>query len=202
MLGNTMKKQVQVKIERHAKPYCFMWDAVIRYGDAADKAETGWYWDCFAALTFAAFTVEGYLNHLGDAVYRDWRDLERLDPIAKLRFLSSLLKLDCNVGKRPLQSVHQLFRFRNKIAHPKSEKIVVEGPMDADSYQQTFYDQPKTDWEDFVTKEKLKQVREDVFRTLHQLHNAAGLVMEGDLLFSEGGVSGLATLIETEAEAQ
>jgi len=197
-----MKNQVQVKIERHAKPYCVMWDAVIRYGDGSQKAETGWYWDCFAALTFAAFTVEGYLNHLGDAVYPDWGDLERLDPIAKLRFLSRLLKVDCDIGQRPLQTIHQLFRFRNQIAHPKSEKIVFEGPMDAESYQDTFYDQPKTDWEEFVTKEKLARVREDVFRALHQLHNAAGLVMEGDLLFSEGGVLGLATLIEEKADAQ
>jgi len=184
--------KVRIRRERMAKPYCDMWKMAERLAARAKEKSIGWHWDCLAALVFAAFTVEGYLNHIGHVKCQDWDDLDRLPPLAKLRFLCRLLSIEYRPGDPAFQTVGQLFKFRNSVAHPHSEPVIREDVVSKDLYEKKLYDRPETDWERFVTMETLDRVLCDVPNLLCKLHDATRLRERMDFLFQEGGWSGCA----------
>jgi hypothetical protein len=62
---------------------------------------------------FAAFTVEAFLNHLGQHQVPDWEVFERkLGPREKLILLKRILHLYIDQGKRPFQTLDEMLKLR------------------------------------------------------------------------------------------
>src|SRR6185437_1653520 len=78
-------------------------------------------------LVLLAITLEGLLNHVGGLVYSWWSTAERtLSTEAKLQIVCEHCKIPFNKGKRPIQTLLQLTRFRNDLVHPKTTTIATE----------------------------------------------------------------------------
>ena len=77
-----------------------------------------------AAGVFSAFTVEAYMNHLGQNQVAGWGILERkLSPREKLDFLSTALHFTVDWSRRPYQSFDVMLKLRDALAHGKTEPI-------------------------------------------------------------------------------
>jgi len=80
-----------------------------------------------SAIIFCAFSLEGYLNHVGDELISDWSaSFERLKPKEKLISISSKFNVDIQFWKSPFQSFSTIFEIRNQLAHPKTKKHTYE----------------------------------------------------------------------------
>lgn len=76
-----------------------------------------------AAIVFCAFSLEGYLNHVGEELFPNWNEMfESLSPKAKLALLADRHGLRPSFGSPPFQSFGTIFEVRNQLAHPKTKK--------------------------------------------------------------------------------
>ena len=55
-----------------------------------------------ASFIFTAFTLEAFLNHIGQGIFKCWNDLEQLSH-QKLNLTAEKLEIEKDEGKRPLQ---------------------------------------------------------------------------------------------------
>jgi hypothetical protein len=166
----TVTKQRDVRI--HASHWHTSW-CLLERGQEQQKAS---FHQFMASLVFTAFTLEAYLNWLGDKLFPHWSYLERLNPKEKLAVISDQLKVNVDNGQRPWQTVKPLFGFRNDIAHGKPETVTTTSvePID-ENLDQKIGQLARTDWENFCTRENAERVREDVEEILKILHGAANL---------------------------
>jgi hypothetical protein len=144
-----------------------------------------WLW--MASLTLTAFSLEAYLNHIGPKIFQTWQDsLEKtLSPEGKLELICEVLKIDMPKDKRPRQTVTELIRFRNHIAHGKSVIIEKSTDHDVDQYLDEFLGKrPVAVWEEYCTERNALRAFDDVKEILKMIHDKAN--PENDPLFSMG----------------
>jgi hypothetical protein len=112
------------------------------------------------AIVFSALSLEAICNFIGDLIIEDWQDYESCNPKSKLRVISACLvkKMDKNI--EPWASVYWLMNLRNKIAHPKPQKLksnCVISVEDFDKYENR--EPPQADLErQFVTRNAKRAV--------------------------------------------
>ena len=127
-----------------------------------------------ASMTFTAFSVEAYLNHLGNHVTNFWETIERkLSPPEKLDTLASFLEIDLDFGSRPFQTFHRMFTLRNSLAHGRTEKLTVN------SIQVLAEDEiphmPSTSWEEEISIDNATRYLEDSKAMILTLNAKAGI---------------------------
>lgn len=111
-----------VDIERRLRTYVVIWraaKAIFDQNKSIPDAER-----CMVVGTLLAFSFEAYLNHVGAALLESWDVVEhKLGWSPKLSLLGELLALPIDWGRRPLQLLPAVFRFRDDIAHGKTKPI-------------------------------------------------------------------------------
>jgi hypothetical protein len=188
------RQRVKVAKDRQVNTYAEMWHASHVMLNKAEKDEKGSYYQLMASLIFIAFTLEAYLNHIGKRIFGCWDDLEQLSPQKKLNVIAEKLKVEKDDGKRPFQTVKELFKLRNDIAHGKSVFLKSENQISAtdaelDNYMHRLLE---TEWEKYCNIENTQRAREDVKSIIQKLHNASGL---SEYVFDLGIGGGLASVI-------
>jgi len=156
-----------------------------------EKEREGSYYTTMSALLLTAFTFEAYLNHLGDQTIKFWEEIEPIKVMDKYSVLCKSLNIQPDFSKRPYQTLGSLFKFRNAIAHGKSQILqeIKEISSRDDPYQHT----PKTHWEEYSVLKNAKRSAEDVKQIINELHKAAGM---GDYPFSHGVAVGSVSIKE------
>jgi hypothetical protein len=183
----TRKPKACVSKSRTVHTYAELWHGsrvLLERGEAEAKGSS---WVYMSSLLLTAFTLEAYLNHIGQQLFTSWATLEVLSPLGKLEVVCEKLGLSFPADQRPRQSIDELFRFRNALAHGKTVTITEPGQlMDVDEYLDEFLGQrPRTLWEKLSsTSADAKRVREDVEQIICALHEAAKL--ENDPVFFPG----------------
>jgi hypothetical protein len=142
--------------------------AFKRAAELKAPASGGSLYFAMMAITFSAFTVEAFLNHLGQNRVPAWEYIERpLGPAEKLEVVRATLGLDVDKGKRPFQSLREMMQLRNALAHGKTEPrgldaLAVQAPSPA--WEKTCHD-----------LEKVRRIVEDSEGIVRNLHAQAGL---------------------------
>ena len=79
---------------------------------------------CMVGMMFTAFSYEAMVNRYGKKLFTSiWNELERLSPMSKTKVIYDKIDLKYDIEKQhELQIIQQLFRFRNFIAHGKSDE--------------------------------------------------------------------------------
>ena len=86
----------------------------------AAEQPKGCYYQWMGSLLLSAFAFEGYMNFLGRIFFPSWGSFERrLSWQLKLTLLGDTIGLAVDPGREPFQTIKQLFRFRDEVAHPK-----------------------------------------------------------------------------------
>ena len=144
--------------------------------DALEKAKNireGSFYQIMSCLVFSAFTVEAYLNHVGERKIQFWNEIEKIEPMSKLTVLYSVLKLPFDPSKRPIQTIQQLFKFRNFMAHGRTEKLTGRGMLKKPR-PDPGENLVETKWEKFCNKKEAERAVKDVRQVLETIYVAAG----------------------------
>jgi hypothetical protein len=184
-------EKVSVSGRRSFYTYAYLRQMAVNAHEAAETLERGRSLHCQAAVLFCAFTLEGYLNHVGTLKMRSWDILERkLSWREKLDLISRELNATFDRGRRPFQTMVEAFAFRDLLAHGKStfdEEFAGKyflGTHGDDSYLDP-------EWlKKFQSLDKVKAVLQDMEAALRELQNAAGLGAEPLGLVAEGYAEG------------
>jgi hypothetical protein len=91
----------------------------------------------------------------------------------KYDILCEELKLCPDFSILPYQTVKNVFKFRNAIAHGKT-KVAKVNNKKIDSQDNLFNHTPRVWWEKFSTLENAKRAEEDISRIIMVLHSASG----------------------------
>ena len=169
------KQKVKLSRERQANTYVETWQASNVLLDKAKKDPEGSYYQLMASLIFTAFTLEAYLNHIGQRIFKCWNDLEQLSPSRKLNVIAEKLQVEKDDGKRPFQKVSELFKFRNDVAHGKSVPVKdeVETAVADETVDDFMRKRPETAWEKYCTLQNVERARVDVESIMERLHRAS-----------------------------
>jgi hypothetical protein len=139
-----------------------------------EQEPQGSYYTTMSALLLTAFTFEAYLNHLGGKNIKFWEEIEPIKVMDKYSVLCKSLDICPDFSKRPYQTLRTLFKFRNAIAHGKSQ-ILQETKEVSSQYEPPYSHTQKAHWEEFSELENAKRAKEDVSKIITELHQAAGL---------------------------
>jgi hypothetical protein len=177
------RKQYRVQASTTTNTYVYCWNTAREALRRAQQNAGGHFYSCMTAGVFAAFTVEAFLNHLGQLRVREWDALERkLGPREKLLLLQQLLHLSVDHSKRPFQTLRDMLRLRDSVAHGKTETVttdlVVEDPQD-DSARY-----PEPDWKKLCAISSVARMVEDAEAIVRNLSEQLG--WEGYPLDSTG----------------
>jgi hypothetical protein len=110
--------------------------STARYAlERAQKTEDRSFLELLTANLMAALAFEAFLNHVGEyrwgAESEVWSAVERLNPIAKLKAIAEECEFDIDLGTRPGQTLIEVCRFRNAVAHGRTVFLEAEIPRDA-----------------------------------------------------------------------
>jgi hypothetical protein len=195
MMGARKKYRIQASTTTNTYVYCR-----IAARDALKKAQEqqqGWFYFAMMAGVFAAFTVEGYLNHLGQKQVRDWSELERkLGPREKLLLLRDMLHLSVDIARRPFQTLRDMLRLRDALAHGKtltvrSDRVVADPDDETARY-------PQPDWKKLCSLRSVGRMVEDAEKMVRHLCFHSG--SKRDPFVSPGGGSSGVEELKAEQE--
>ena len=165
-MGEKKKYRVQSETKTHTYVYC--WNAAGRALEKARENKPGALYFKMMAGVFAAFTVEGYLNHLGQERVRIWNILERkLGPQEKLLLLSDMLHLSVDTSIRPFQTLRDMMQLRDALAHGKTLTEKFEGLIDNPVDEEARYPQPK--WKKLCNLDSVERMVEDAEKIVRHL---------------------------------
>ena len=191
MMGERKKYRIQASTTTNTYVYCR-----IAARDALKKAkenQPGCFYFAMMAGVFAAFTVEGYLNHLGQKRVRDWNELERkLGPREKLLLLREMLHISVDMSKRPFQTLNKILRLRDALAHGKTLTVksinIVNNPNDENAQY------PQPDWKKLCSLRSVERMVEDAEKMVYHLCEQSGS-KRNPFASPEGGTSGVEEII-------
>jgi hypothetical protein len=136
------------------------------------------------AATFATFSVEAFLNHLGERKVTDWRAVERrLGPKEKLIVLRQVLHLTVDESRRPFQTLRDMLRIRDALAHGKTVETTSDVTVADSGDEAAFY--PEPDWKKLCRPESVARMVEDADLIVRDLSAQAGF--KGNPFASPGG---------------
>jgi hypothetical protein len=180
--------KVQVMQERKVITYADFWRTSEVLLERAQAEPRGSYYLILGSLTFSAFALEAFLNHLGESVFESWSELESINPRAKVNVICEHIGVKPNWGAQPWQIVPEIVGFRNKIAHGKNAMLKFESVVPQDQYEEVRRQFLSADWQKYATEKNAVRVRAALEELFELLHKAAAI--ENDYLFDHGAQIG------------
>jgi hypothetical protein len=180
------RPRVRISRSREVRTDAELWNASRVLFDIAAEREKGSACTSLSSILLTMFALEAYLNHLGSKLFTSWKDLEVLSPRAKLEVIMEKVGLDLPRGKDPIQTVDKLVRFRNAIAHGKTQTLTPKDEFHSPSadIDRILWNRPLTDWEKLCTPRMADSARKQIERLATELHKAAKI--KGEFPFAHG----------------
>ena len=184
MMGARKKYRIQASTTTNTYVYC--WIAACDALKKAQEHQQGWFYFAMMAGVFAAFTVEGYLNHLGQKRVHDWNEIERkLGPREKLLLLRNMLHLSVDIARRPFQTLSDMLRLRDALVHGKTLTVTSNNVVGDPDDEKARYPQP--DWKKLCNLSSVERMVEDAEKMVRHLCTQSG--SKRDPFVSPGGGS-------------
>jgi hypothetical protein len=190
-MGARNKYRIQASTTTNTYVYCRI--AALDALKKAQEQQPGWFYFSMMAGVFAAFTVEGYLNHLGKKQVCDWSELERkLGPREKLLLLRNLLHLSVDIARRPFQTLRSMLCLRDSLAHGKTLTVTSDNVVGEQDNEKARYPQP--DWKKLCSLSSVERMLEDAEKMVRHLCAQSG--SKRDPFVSSGsGISGVEEIV-------
>jgi hypothetical protein len=168
------RPKYRVQAERTTLTYVYCWITAKRALKKATAQEAGSFYERMTAAVFSAFTVEGFLNHLGQQRLRtDWDILERrLGPREKLLLLQRLIPLAVDDGKRPFQTLRDMLKVRDSLAHGKTQTVTTDTVVDDPEDESANY--PEAPWSKLCSRSSVTLMVQDAEAIVRDLAKQTG----------------------------
>ena len=142
--------------------------------DRANEKRDGYHYELMSCLIFAAFKHEAFINHLGYALIPNWNDLERKPNRETMDAIAAALNITIDRGCRPFQTLRNLFRARDQIAHGKSSQLAHVNVHESGDREAIRRRKPQTEWETLCTYEFAQMAYDDTEEIAEMLWVTAG----------------------------
>ena len=187
-------EQIKVRVNKELKliSYAEHWHTANCLLDRARSEKKGSYHQYLACITFVAFTLEAFLNHIGEGLFKSWQDLETLNVRGKINIIAEKLNIEINYGTLPWQIVPELVAFRNKVAHGKNDRLFEEVVLPQDKYDEYLNEFLKSDWQKTATLANAEKFIKNVNELCEIVWVAAGY--EKATIFTLSSQSGSSSL--------
>lgn len=170
----TMKIDATVSRERDVNMFAELSHGNWSILDRAKEKRDGYHYELMSCLMFAAFKHEAFINHLGYALIPNWNDLEWKPNREKLDIIAAELSITIDNGRRPFQTLRNLFRARDHIAHGKPSYLVHDNVRESGDSETMRRKKPQTEWESLCTFKFAQMAYDDTEKIADMLWNAAG----------------------------
>jgi hypothetical protein len=125
-------------------------------------------------MVFAAHSLEGYLNFIGDKILPElWQKEREIEGGFEGKLARILQECGLNKfekGRRPYSTVTELTTLRNNLAHPKTKKQPKRRKIYPEGKEPPLF--PKPYLATLVTHEKALRARDDVKCIVDRIHAA------------------------------
>jgi hypothetical protein len=170
--------------------YSYLWFAA---NDALRRGleSQGGGFQFLSSIVLFAFTVEAFINNTALSLVADFEEFERKKTGEKFDFVCERLAVSFpgGVAARPLQTLVEVFKFRNAMAHgktttlrPDPKTVVVNQKLES-----ILTARPMTNWEPRIHNSKFaERAREDVEKILNAIHMARPKPKEPLFMLGEG----------------
>lgn len=110
--------------EGEIRSFAYLRQGAKHFLQTAEEMELGKYYNLMSSMLFCAFSLEAYVTHLGEKLLKDdWEYFKRLNPVGKLKLLDKILNLKIDCFKSPFSVFADIFSYRNKLVHGKTETV-------------------------------------------------------------------------------
>jgi hypothetical protein len=164
------EESVRITKQRDVRTHVYLWNASLDFFQRGSEQEYKSFYAFMASVVFTGFTLEAYLNWFGTRLFDHWNYLERLNPREKLDLILDHLGSKADYGIRPWQTLIELYKFRNKMAHGKPESLEESDEVLVTNLESTIYENFEPEWVKFCTQEAATRAREDVETIITLLH--------------------------------
>lgn len=141
--------------------------------EQAERDQNGQLYNLVSCLIYCAFTIEAYLNHLGQLKHDDWDRKERsFSKLRKFKTLCGEAGFEPDFNRRPYSTLKELFAFRDKMAHGKTTTDSVRKEVDLSGDSPRFT--TESEWQEFSTIENAMRAIKDTEELVKELHQKSG----------------------------
>jgi hypothetical protein len=187
------QEKVKTSRERLLITYAEHWHSSRTFLKLGIENPIGSYHQFLGSLVFTAFSLEAFLNHVGDALFKSWPELEKLTPKGKVDVITEKLGIKVDYGSMPWQIVPEIIGVRNKIAHGKNELLQDERMLTVDTYDKKMGEILRAKWQSYATQQSAERAREKVEEICKAIW--ARTEFKEHELFDIGGQTGSAKLV-------
>ena len=142
--------------------YSYLYQASLFSFKLSQENEYGRLYYYLNSIVMISFTFEAYLNHCGENILEYWEDIDRVKTINKLNIILKTLSINLDKSKRPYQTIKDLIKIRNLLAHARTEII---------SHRLDRF--PDSEWEKRCNKKTIKKYISDVESIIKMIHKKA-----------------------------
>lgn len=140
----------------------------------AEDIEEGSFYQSLLACLATAFTVEAYLNFLGEKILSNWSsDHEKKTPKEKLKIIAQKVGFNPPYKSAEYQAFTEVFALRNALVHGKVESV--SGSWQSDKGAKSADYGLKVQWEKLATPQAAKKIHECCIELIKALHAASGV---------------------------
>lgn len=165
-------KNILISNETTIQAYGGFWEVFLHLKGQINTSNPGWSKTKLAALVMACFTIEAFANHVGQHLYKSWENIERgVAPVGKLKLFIEMLKIDLDYDKAPFKTVSDLMKWRNKVAHGKTE--IHKSTQSITVHDKLLDQSHNSDWKSYVLKTNINKIENDCKLTMEIIHNKA-----------------------------
>jgi hypothetical protein len=122
-----------------------------------NENDEGNFYKMLTIVIFSCFTIEAYMNHIGENVYPCWKEIDRIKTLDKLKILFTQLEINFDKSREPIQSIYEMFEIRNKLAHGNTESINNKTKQKAILIDEIKIEDVLTNWEVKITRKNIKK---------------------------------------------
>lgn len=160
--------------ETHTNTYMYLYKTANINLEELENSESGKFYKILTCIIFSSFTIEAYMNHIGYDNCDFWTEIEKNRPLEKLKILYSVFGLEFDKSSRPIQSIIEIFKYRNLLAHGKTETntnttSVNQEVTEVDMSEIVGF--AKTRWEAMTTAVNARRYFDDMKEVIILLHS-------------------------------
>jgi len=152
--------------------YVFLHEASYYSLQEAIAEKEGGFFKFMSSMLFSTFSMEGYLNFLGENKIPDWYKKERrLGGEGRLQTLLQVLVMNPSMARRPFKTYRELFAFRDALVHSRVINTTLTGTLRSTAQRPP---KPLSEWEKLVNHKTAQRFFDDSSRIIRMMNKKAG----------------------------
>lgn len=172
---------VRAKTERKFIPHKLLLRAAQHHLEVAKEKRPGCYYDWLAVIVLSALSIEAIGNSYGKVLFPNWKELiadlvknkQGASPIKKLQLVAEKCGITPDFSNPTWATASSLAKFRDRIAHAKSEHFEEKRDCNMDNYGEVMGMKFRSEIEKMITEdfanqsyEAVEQIVKDLNKTL------------------------------------